>query len=175
VAAVLAIAAGEKLTGLLAAFLPLAVVGVVLAAMGHGGGRAAVVPAVTAALIWGCILVLSAPVAEDLGVYWAFLIIRGSALLATTPFAIRTGAWWRWTEDPWRVAAWALGDSGAYLLYVAAADRGPVAVAGVLAAQFATVAVLVGLVFGGERLLRRQVVGVALVIVAVSGIAASAG
>ena len=173
VAAVLAIAAGEKVSGLVAVLLPLAVVGVVLAAMGHGGGRAAVAPAVGAALLWGAILVLTAPVAEDLGVYWAFLIIRATALLVTIPFSIRNGAWYRWTQDRWRVAAWAVGDSSAYLLFVAAADRGPIAVAGVLAAQFATVAVVVGLVFGGERLLRRQVIGVVLVIAAVSGIAAS--
>jgi drug/metabolite transporter (DMT)-like permease len=172
VAALFAVAAGEQLSGLVAVFLPVAVLGVVLAAMGQGGGKAAVLPAGAAAIIWGAILVLSAPVADDLGVFWGFFLIRASALLAMVPFALRTGAWRSWTGDPGRVAAWGLADSAAYLLFVTAAERGPVAVAAVLAAQFATVAVLAGLL-SGERLLRRQQVGVVLVIVAVSVIAAT--
>jgi drug/metabolite transporter (DMT)-like permease len=78
-------------------------------------------------------------------------------------------------DDRWRILAWGLGDSTAYLLFVYAADRGPVSVASVLVAQFATVAVLVGMVFGGERLLPRQVVGVVLVIAAVTVMAAAGG
>lgn len=174
VAALFAVAGGERLSGLVAAFLPVAVLGVVLAAMGKGGGKTAVLPAAAAAVIWGAILVLSAPVADDLGVYWGFFLVRASALIAILPLALRTGDWHRWTGNPWRVAAWGLGDSAAYLLFVAAANRGPVAVAGVLAAQFATVAVLAGLL-SGERLLRRQQLGVALVILGVSGIAAAGG
>ena len=174
VAAIFAVAGGERLSGLVAAFLPIAILGVVLSAMGRGGGKASVLPAAAAALIWGGILVLSAPVAADLGVYWGFLLIRVSALVAALPLALKTGAVHRWKADPWRVAAWGLGDSAAYLLYVAAADRGPVAVASVLAAQFATVAVVAGLI-SGERLRRRQKIGVALVIAAVSGIAATGG
>ncbi len=174
VAAVIVVAAGEAITAAAAIFLPLAVAGVVLAAMGRGGGKAAVLPAVAAAFVWGTILVLSAPVAEDLGVYWAFLLIRATALLVTFPFALRAGVTTTWLRDRWRVAAWGLGDSSAYLLFVAAADRGPVAVASVLAAQFATVAVIAGLL-SGERPLRRQIVGIVLVIVAVTGIAAAGG
>jgi drug/metabolite transporter (DMT)-like permease len=172
-AAIFAIAAGEEVTGMVAAFLPVAVVGVVLVAMGRGGGRAAVPPAVASSLVWGGVLVLSAPVADDLGVYWGFLLIRLSAFAFVLPFALRTGAWRSWTRDPWRVLIWGLADAAAYLLFVAAAERGPVSVAAVLVAQFATVAVLVGRFQGGERLLPRQLIGVALVIVAVSGIAAT--
>jgi drug/metabolite transporter (DMT)-like permease len=172
VAAVIAIAAGERLSPLAAAFLPVAVLCVVLASMGRGGGRAAVLPAVAAALLWGGILVLSAPVADELGVYWAFLIIRASALLFTLPFALARHAALLWTTDWWRVAVWGLGDSAAYLLFVAAADRGPVAVASVLAAQFATVGVIAG-VLSGERPLIRQRVGIGLVIIAVTAIAAA--
>jgi drug/metabolite transporter (DMT)-like permease len=46
-------------------------------------------------------------------------------------------------------------------------------VASVLAAQFATVAVVVATTFFGERPRARQILGVALVIAAVSGIAAA--
>jgi len=65
-----------------------------------------------------------------------------------------------------------VGDSLAYLAFVAAAHRGPVSLASVLAAQFATVAVVVATVFFGERPRARQLVGVGLVIVAVTAIAA---
>jgi len=175
IAALFAIAGGERVGGLVAAFLPVAVAGVLLEAMGQGGGRAAVVPAVVAAVIWGGVLALSAPVADDLGAYWAFLLIRSSALVVMIPFALRTGATRAWLHDRWRVLAWGLGDAFGYLLFFFAADRGPVAVASVLVAQFATVAVIVGMVFGGERLLPRQLVGIALVIAAVTGMAAGGG
>lgn len=174
-AALFAIAGGERLSGLVAALLPVAVVGVVLAAMGRGGGRAAVVPAIACAVMWGGILALSAPAAGDIGAYWFFLLQRLSALAVMLPIAVRTGAARRWVDDRWRILAWGLGDSTAYLLFVYAADRGPVSVASVLVAQFATVAVLVGMVFGGERLLPRQVVGVVLVIAAVTVMAAAGG
>lgn len=175
VAAGIAIAAGEHLSALVLGLLPVAVFGVVLAAMGEGGGRAGALPAAMAAGVWGVILVLSVPVADDLGVFWGFLIIRLSALAWVLPPALKTGAARRWRADPWRVIAWGLGDSGAYLLFVAAADRGPVAVASVLAAQFATVAVVVAIAFFGERPRGRQLAGVGLVVAAVSGIAAAGG
>jgi drug/metabolite transporter (DMT)-like permease len=171
-AALFAIAGGERIGGLVAVFLPVAVVGVILAAMGTGGGRAAVVPAAAAAVMWGGILALGALAADDLGAYWAFLLMRVSALVVMIPFALRTGAARRWLDDRWRVLAWGIGDSIGYLLFFYAADRGPVAVASVLVAQFATVAVIVGMAFGGERLLPRQLVGIALVIAAVTGMAA---
>jgi drug/metabolite transporter (DMT)-like permease len=172
-AAVFAIAGGERPSGLLLVFLPIAMLGVVLAAMGRGGGRAAVVPAVVCAVMWGAILALSVPVADDVGAFWAFFLTRLSALVSILPFALRSGAAYGWLEDRWRVVAWGLGDSFAFLLFVVAAERGPAAVASVLVAQFATVAVVVGMLFGGERLLRRQLAGVLLVILAVTGIAAA--
>ncbi|MDQ3858272.1 MAG: DMT family transporter [Actinomycetota bacterium] len=175
VAAALAIAAGEELRGAVVLFLGLAVVGVVLAAMGEGGGRAGALPAAVCACVWGVILVLSNPVSDDLGVFWGFMLIRVSGLVLILPLALRSGAVTRWRRDPWRVAAWGFGDSFAYLAFVAAANNGPVAVASVLAAQFATVAVLVATAFFGERPRRRQLVGVALVIAAVSAIAAVSG
>jgi drug/metabolite transporter (DMT)-like permease len=175
VAAAIAIAAGEKLRAAILALLAVAVVGVVLAAMGEGGGRSGALPASLAACVWGVILVLSTPVSDELGLYWGFMLIRLSALAWMLPIAARTGAALQWRGDPWRVAAWGLCDSCAYLAFVAAANRGPVAVAGVLAAQFATFAVLVATAFFGERPRLRQVVGVVLVIAAVTAIAAVTG
>ena len=173
VAAAIAIASGEHLSGLVLGLLPVAVLGVVLAGFGEGGGKSGAAPAALAACMWGVILVLSAPVADDLGVFWGFLLVRASALAWMLPLALRTRAATRWRSDPWRVVAWGLGDSCAYLAFVAAADNGPVAVASVLAAQFATVAVVVATAFFGERPRLHQVIGVALVIAAVSAIAAA--
>jgi drug/metabolite transporter (DMT)-like permease len=175
VAAAISIAAGEEIRPSVLALLPVAVLGVILAGRGDGGGRSGAVPAGLSACVWGGVLVLSSIVAGDLGVYWAFVVIRASALVWMLPLAVRTGAALRWRADPWRVAAWAFGDSAAYLAFVAAAHRGPVAVASVLAAQFATVAVVVATVFFGERPRPRQLVGVAVVIGAVTGIAALGG
>ena len=103
--------------------------------------------------MWGTILALSVPVADDLGVYWGFLLIRATALLTALAMALSAGVVTSWTRDFWRVAAWGVGDSAAYLLFVAAAERGPAAVASVLAAQFATAAAPPP---SGERPLPRQ-------------------
>jgi drug/metabolite transporter (DMT)-like permease len=175
VAAAISIAAGETVDASIFTLLVLAVIGVVLAAMGEGGGRKGALPAALAACIWGLILVLSSPVSDEFGVFWGFVLVRASALLLMLPFAIHQGVTMRWQADRWRVAAWGVGDSLAYLAFVAAANRGPVSVASVLAAQFATVAVVVATVFFGERPRARQLVGVGLVIVAVSAIAAVSG
>jgi drug/metabolite transporter (DMT)-like permease len=175
VAAAISIATGETVGGSIFVLLVLAAVGVVLAAMGEGGGRKGALPAALAACIWGVILVLSAPVSDELGVFWGFVLVRASALVLMLPFAIGRGVTLRWQAYRWRVAAWGVGDSLAYLTFVAAAHRGPVSVASVLAAQFATVAVVVATVFFGERPRARQLVGVGLVIAAVSAIAALSG
>jgi len=173
IAALFAIAGGERPGAIVGLFLVVAVVGVVLAAMGHGGGRAAVLPAAAAALLWGAALALSAPAADELGSYWAFLIARLVAVALVLPIAIARGSTRTWLNDRWRVACWGVADTTAFLLYFVAAARGPVSVAGVLVAQFATIAAVAGMVFGGERLLPRQIVGVVLVIAAVTGIAAA--
>ena len=40
--------------------------------------------------MWGTILALSVPVADDLGVYWGFLLIRATALLTALAMALRS-------------------------------------------------------------------------------------
>jgi hypothetical protein len=174
VAAAIALGTGERLDAGVLVLLGVATAGVVLAAMGVGGGRGGALPAAVAACMWGGILVLSDLVADDLGVFWGFFLIRVVALAAALALGLARSAAGAWLADRWRIAVWGVADTGAYLLFVAAADSGPVAVASVLAAQFATVAVLVA-VLSGERPLRRQLAGVALVIASVSAIAAVGG
>jgi drug/metabolite transporter (DMT)-like permease len=176
VAALFSIAGGEHLNGLVLLGLPFAVAGVVLVSRGEGeSNRAGVVPAVAAALIWGGVLALSAPIAHDLGAGWAFLLVRGSAVVAMLPVALVVGAPRAARLEWWRVAIWGVCDALAYFAFVLAADHGPTAVAGVLAAQFGTVGAIVAVLFFGERLRRRQFVGVAIVALAVAVMAAGSG
>ncbi len=176
VAAVLSLAGGEDVNGLILAGLPLAVVGVVLVSRGEGGtSRAGVVPAIVAALVWGVILALSAPIAHDLGAGWAFLLVRGSAVAVMLPIALAVGAARGARLEWWRVAIWGVADGMAYFAYVVAADHGPASVAGVLAAQFGTVGAIVAVAFFGETLRRRQVVGIAIVGLAVGIMVAGSG
>jgi drug/metabolite transporter (DMT)-like permease len=182
-AAVIAVIFGEQLSLSLAVFLAVAVVGVVLVGISGGGHQSAHARGVAfvclAALIWGVVLSLGAPVARELGVWWGFLLVRILALLFALALALATrrgpalGPALR--REPWRIAVWGLGDAGAYLCFYLAAHRGPVAVASVLAAQFAVFGALSGVLLLGERLRARQWLGIAIVLVAVSAIATIAG
>jgi drug/metabolite transporter (DMT)-like permease len=182
-AAVIAVIFGERLGLALAFSLALAVFGVVLVGIGGGENQRAHARGVAfvclAALIWGVVLALGAPVSRELGVWWGFLLVRIFALLFALVLALGTGRGPALTpalrREPWRMAAWGLGDAGAYLCFYLAAHRGPVAVASVLAAQFAVFGALSGVLLLGERLRARQWLGIAIVLVAVSAVAVIAG
>ncbi len=93
VAAVFSLAGGEQVDRLVLLGLPLAVVGVVLVSRGEGeSSSAGVVPAIVAAVVWGGVLALSAPIARDLGAGWAFLLVRGSAVVVCLPIALVLGS-----------------------------------------------------------------------------------
>ena len=177
VAALFAILLGESIDRVVLLLLPLAVIGVVLAAMGEAeeGGSSGALRAAIAAVVWGGILTMAAPVADEVGVIWGFVLVRVVALVLALPLGLYLGCATKGRLEWRHVAMWGIGDSVASLLYVAAADRGPVAVAGILAAQFATVGVIAAMIFLGERLRLRQWAGVVLVIVAVTAIAGLGG
>jgi drug/metabolite transporter (DMT)-like permease len=176
VAALFSIAGGEHVHSLVLLGLPLAVAGVVLVSRGEGeGSNAGVLPATAAALIWGGVLALSAPIAHDLGAGWAFLLVRGSAVVVMLPVALAVGAASAARVEWWRVAIWGVCDAAAYFAFVLAANHGPAAVAGVLAAQFGTVGAIVAVLFFGEHLRRRQIAGIAIVALAVGLMAAGGG
>ena len=118
VAALFSLAGGEQVDRLVLLGLPLAVVGVVLVSRGEGeSSSAGVVPAIVAAVVWGGVLALSAPIARDLGAGWAFLLVRGSAVVVCLPIALVLGSgraalleWWRISARsaqswPWRSSA----------------------------------------------------------------------
>jgi drug/metabolite transporter (DMT)-like permease len=176
VAAVFSLAGGEHVTGLILVGLPLAVAGVVLVSRGEGeSSGAGVLPATVAALVWGGVLALSAPIAHDLGAGWAFLLVRGSAVAVVLPVALAVGAPRAARIEWWRVAVWGVSDAIAYFAFVLAADHGPASVAGVLAAQFGTVGAIVAVAFYGESLRRRQILGIAIVGLAVGAMAVGSG
>lgn len=176
IAAVLLLLSGEDVDRLVLAGLPLAVIGVVLVSRGEGeGSGAGVVPAMVAALVWGFVLALSAPIAHDLGPGWAFLLVRGTSVAVMLPIALATGAASKAVMEWWRVAIWGVCDTGAYFAFVVAADNGPASVAGVLAAQFGTVGAIVAVAFFGERLRKRQVAGIVVVGLAVGAMVAGSG
>ena len=179
VAAVFSILLGESLDTRILLLLPFAVVGVVLASLAgggdEGGGSSGALRAGIAAVIWGGVLVLAAPVADEVGVIWGFVLVRVVALVLALPLGLRYRSFGR-IRPEWRnIAYWGVGDSAASLLYVAAADRGPTAVASVLAAQFGTVGVIAAMIILKERLRAVQWVGVITVIVSVTLIAALGG
>ena len=175
-AAVIAIAFGERLGIEMAVLLAIAVLGVVLVGTaGRAGARVSgsgVSFAVTAAALWGFILYLGGPVTDELGVFWGFLIVRTFASLAMVPFLLRADIRSGIRSEPWRILIWAGGDTLGNLCYFAAAASGPVALAGVLAAQFALFGTLAGVIGLGERLKTHQWIGVGVVVAAVTGIAA---
>lgn len=182
-AAVIAVIFGERLDAALAFSLAFAVVGVVLVGISgedhqhaHARGVAFVC---LAALIWGVVLALGAPVSNELGVWWGFLLVRFLALLFALTLALgtRRGATLgpALRREPWRITAWGLSDAGAYLSFYLAAHRGPLAVASVLAAQFALFGAFSGVLLLGERLRAHQWLGIAIVLSAVSATSILAG
>jgi drug/metabolite transporter (DMT)-like permease len=182
-AAVIAVIFGERIDAALGFSLALAVVGVVLVGISGGDHQRAHTRGVAfvclAALIWGVVLALGAPVSRELGVWWGFLLVRVLALLFALAIALGTHRGPALVpalrREPWRIAAWGLGDAGAYLCFYLAAHRGPVAVASVLAAQFAVFGALSGVLLLHERLRAHQWLGIAIVLAAVSAISIVAG
>ena len=93
---------------------------------------------------------------------WAFLLVRGSAVVLMLPVALVTGAPRAALVEWWRVAVWGVCDALAYFAFV-------------LAAQFGTVGAVVAVAFFGERLRRTQVAGIVIVGLAVGVMAIGAG
>ncbi len=174
-AAAIAIAFGERPSvGLLVALAAAAVGVVVVSISGRAAepvSRAGLGFAVAAALIWGAVLALGGPVTDELGAYWGFFLVRAASTIVLAPFLFRTTVRSGMRSEPRRILIWAVGDTGGTLCYFVAADAGPVALAAVLAAQFATLAAIGGVLFLKERLRPHQWAGVAIVIAAVSAVA----
>ncbi len=179
VAAVIAVAFGERPSTKLGVLLAIAVFGVILVGVTGGDeGRSrmrGILFVSLAAIIWGVVLALETPVTDELGVWWGFLLVRAFTFVFAVVFALgrrsRTRLVPSLRAEPWRIAVWGISDAGAYASFYIAAHNGPLALASVLAAQFAVFGSIAAVVILGERLRRRQWLGVVIVVAAVSGIA----
>jgi drug/metabolite transporter (DMT)-like permease len=175
VAAVMAIALGEELSAGIAAALAVAVVGVVLAAAARDvEGRtppAAVAFACAAALAFGASIYATGRVSQELSIAWALLPARAVGVtLVTLPLLLA-----RRLRPPGTVAGvvvvTGLAEVAGFASYAVGARHG-IAIAAVLASQFAALAAVGAVVLYRERLTRWQTVGIVLIAVAVATLAA---
>jgi drug/metabolite transporter (DMT)-like permease len=178
VAAVIAVIAGESLSAGTGVTLGIVAVGVMLAARAPAADETvrrtdltAALFAGGAALAFGLGLYSTGRVGQTLGVAWAALPPRvvGVAVIAL-PLALSRR--WRMTRAalPYAVIGGIFEVLG-FVSYAYGARHG-LAVAAVLASQFAGIAAVVGYVAFRERLARIQVAGVATIVVGVSVLSA---
>lgn len=173
-AAVFAIALGEDVTLAICAALLVVAAGVVTVTFQARRTDVHLRPvlyALAAASMFGVGLVSSARAGDGLGPFWTILVARlvGLAFLIA-PLALRGMLGRPGRALPlvaWSGIAEVLGFAG----YIVGAQHG-IAVAAVLAAQFAAVATVLSYLLFDERLTRRQVVGVAMIIAGVTAVAA---
>ena len=175
IAALISVAAGEKLAAASALTLAVIVAGILLASTGHAApspetradGLNTIVLAVLSAAAFGASLYAVGRAGRDLPIAWAVLPARAVGVgavalpLALTsrlhlprpalPFALAGG-----TCEVIGIAAYAIG------------ARHGIAVSAVLASQFGALAALSGFFLFRERLTRLQVLGVAAVAVGVA-------
>lgn len=176
IAAVIAVLAGESLSAGIGVTLGVVAAGVALAANAPSGEsrhhdvRAALL-AGCAALSFGASIYATGKVGQDLGVAWAALPPRvvGVAVIALPLAATRR---WRMTREalPFAVAGGIFEVVG-FVSYAFGARHG-LAVAAVLASQFAGFAAVLAYFFLRERLARVQILGVVTIVVGVSVLSA---
>ena len=177
IAAVIAIATGEVLGAATLVSLGIVASGVVLVCLQPRHANvttppAAVFAALGAAVAFGIVFTASGRTVA-LGALWTVAVSRVvGAVLSVPPEALRRHVPPRRTL-PWLAAA-ALLDAGGFAAIVKGAGEG-VAVASVLASQYAVVAVVGGVLLYHERLTRRQATGVALTLIGVAGVAIARG
>ncbi|HXG26525.1 MAG TPA: EamA family transporter [Candidatus Binatia bacterium] len=183
-AAVIAVALGEPLALPVAVVLAVIAIGVVLAAAERTRGdddparadprhtRSAAVYALAAAFVFSIGLVLGGKLGSG-GVPLAWVIVASrtvGVLLIVVPLVLRGR--FRITQRalPLVLASGVLEAAGT-ATYVTAASQ-DIAIAAVLSSQFAAIAAIGGFVLFGERLQRPQVVGVAVIALGITALAA---
>ena len=180
VAAVIAVIAGEQLSGGTVATLIAFAAGVALAAHTPAvDGRVprsevrAVVLAAGAAMSFGLGLYSTGRVGQTLGVAWAALPPRAvGVVVIALPLPLLLARRWRMTRDalPYAVVG-GLCEVLGFTSYAFGARHG-LAVAAVLASQFAGIAAVASFVLFSERLTRVQVTGVVAIVCGVSVLSA---
>jgi drug/metabolite transporter (DMT)-like permease len=169
VAALISVAAGERLAPGAAATLVVIAGGVVLATRtgsrdvdASDQSRRAVLLALAAACSFGASLYATGRVSAQLPLAWALLPARLVGVAAVAfPLAFTGRLRLTRRAAPWVVLAGAC-EVGGFAAFAAGARHG-IAVSAVLSSQFATLAALAGIVLFRERLARIQFAGVAAV------------
>ncbi len=165
---------GESLSAAVGATLVVIVTGVVIVTL--NGSRSdlhlrASLFAVTAALLFGVGLLSTARAGDDLGPYWTLTIARVVAIaIIVGPLALRGGMGWprgAW----WMVAFSGMCEVVGLTCFVKGSEQS-VAITAVLGSQYAAVAAVASFLILGERLSRRQVAGVVLILAGVTVLAA---
>jgi len=178
-AAVLAVLAGEPLAASTAVLLALIALGIALAAASRddvvpgapaaASRRAPIVLAVLAAFAFGGSLYATGRVSESVAVPWVLLSARLIGLLAVVlPLALRRR--WQMTRPalPLVVVAGVCEVVG-FASFALGSQHG-IAVAAVLASQFAALAGVGAFVLWRERLTRLQLSGVTIVVISVAAL-----
>ena len=171
-AAAISFGLGERLSPATAAALAAAVAGAVLAASERGRRTAAGAPwALLAACVFSVTFLLYAR-ADAIAPVSAVAVSRLAALAIVLPLLLVLGGELLPRPGLRRLAPLpGLGEAFGLILSATALTSGSVAVASVMIAQFATFAVILGLVLFHERPAAHQLVGVALTIAAVTALA----
>jgi len=175
VAAAVAVAFGEHLSPGVGTALAAAVAGVVLAASARDAdGRvspAAVAFACGAALSFGVSIYATGRVSQELSIAWALLPARAVGVaFVTLPLVVARRL--PLPRNAWMVViATGLAEVGGFASYAVGARHG-IAIAAVLASQFAALAALGALVLYRERLTRVQVLGIVVIACAVAALSA---
>jgi drug/metabolite transporter (DMT)-like permease len=181
IAAILSVILGESLNVATAIVLAAIALGVILAAVERSAdegqrtdsrhARRAVLLAIGSAASFSIGLVLAGRLGASLPVAWVVLVPRGVGVLGIAiPMALLGRLRLQRAIVPFVVVSGVLEAFGTGL-YIVAAQSG-VATAAVLGSQFAAFAAIAAFLFFGERLARIQIVGVGLIIVGVSALAA---
>jgi len=177
VAALIAILAGDPVTGLAIGALSFAVVGAVLASRGetatpgaaYSNQRVAALLGAGAALLWGVQLWAGGQIQDDLGASWLVASARMIGVLAITlPLLVRGQLRVERKALPYLLVA-GVGEVCGFTLYLVDSEYG-IAQAAVLTGQYGTVAALIGIFVLKERLQFTQVVGLFLIVLAVIGL-----
>jgi drug/metabolite transporter (DMT)-like permease len=175
VAALLALAFGEHLSGGQLAALAAVAVGIGLAGAARGAesrnDRAAALLAVTAACVFGVGLYSTGRASNEVSVAWAMLPPRVvGVLFVALPLIVLGRLAVTRAALPF-VAASGVCEVAGFASYAAGA-RDSIAVAGVLASQFAALAAIAAFVLFHERPRRLQLVGITLLAAGVGAVSA---
>lgn len=171
--ALLAVALGERLHSLAAAGLGVMTLGMYAVLRRPGAVQptahptGAILLAALSAALAALGLYAGARAGSALGTAWLLLALRTAGVLAMMAPLAATGSL-RGPGPAVRLVVFCgLADTAALAGYLVGATRGSVAVAAVIASQYAAVSVLVGVAAMGERLSRIQVAGIIAILAGV--------